>query len=209
MSIKTCDDDLDTLGDLFIAEDARPDHLNAVEPDALPAFARVLLVTDGTVTHMLRAHFREPVEVRVEAHDFVTASKDHKWLETPDGADVLVRDVVLVGEASGRLFARARSFIALDRLTPDMREDIVTMRRSIGNVLLAHFSENRRELLWHGTAAANPDFFPASGKTGHDTLERTYRVITGNRPLMVITETFAPLILEEALPDTMIWANGV
>lgn len=187
MSIKTCDDDLDTLGDLFIAEDARPEHLTPVEPDALPAFARVLLVTDGTVTHMLRAHFREPVEVRVEAHEFVGAGDarptNHEWLDTPDGADILIRDVVLVGETSGRLFARARSWIALDRLAPEMREDIIAMRRSIGNVLLAHFSENRRELLWHGL-------------TQEKTLERTYRVIAGGKPLMVITETFAPLILK-------------
>lgn len=200
MSIKTCDDDLDTLGDLFIAEEARPDHLAPVEPDALPAFARVLLVTDGTVTHMLRAHFREPVEVRVEAHEFVVTEDakptNHQWLETPDGGDILIRDVVLVGETSGRLFARARSWIALDRLTPEMREDIIAMRRSIGNVLLAHFSENRRELLWHGL-------------TQEKTLERTYRVIAGGKPLMVITETFAPLILEKMQSDTMKPPNGV
>lgn len=200
MSIKTCDDDLTTLGDLFIAEDARPGHLAPVEPDALPAFARVLLVTDGTVTHMLRAHFREPVEVRVEAHEFVGAGDarptNHEWLETPDDADILIRDVVLVGETTGRLFARARSWIALDRLTPQMREDIIAMRRSIGNVLLAHFSENRRELLWHGL-------------TQEKTLERTYRVIAGGKPLMVITETFAPLILEDASLDTMKPPNGV
>lgn len=200
MSIKTCDDDLTTLGDLFIAEDARPSHLAPIEPDTLPAFARVLLVTDGTVTHMLRAHFREPVEVRVEAHEFVGAGDarptNHEWLETPDDADILIRDVVLVGETSGRLFARARSWIALDRLTPQMREDIIAMRRSIGNVLLAHFSENRRELLWHGL-------------TQEKTLERTYRVIAGGRPLMVITETFAPLILEKVTSDTMKPPNGV
>lgn len=208
MSIKTCDDDLTTLGDLFIAEDARPDHLTPALPDALPAFARVLLVTDGTVTHMLRAHFREPVEVRVEGHEFVVAGNGgfatQKWLETPDGTDILIRDVVLVGETSGRLFARARSFIALDRLAPEMCEDIIAMRRSIGNVLLAHFSENRRELLWHGLRQDERE-----NEASEQTLERTYRVIAGGKPLMVITETFAPLILENEAPDTMKSPNSV
>lgn len=192
MSIKTCDDDLGALSDLFVAQDARPDHLSSIEPDTLPAFARVLLVTDGTVTHMLRAHFREPVEVRVEAHDFVTLEAGDRWLDAARGAEILIRDVVLVGEKSRRLFARARSRIALDRLSPDMREDIVAMRRSIGNVLLARFSENRRELMWYGLGGADPERM----ESGPRTLERTYRVIAGGTPLMIITETFAPLILD-------------
>lgn len=190
---RTCDDTLATLGDLFIAAEARPDHLSPIEPGALPPFARVLLITDGTVTHMLRAHFGEPIEVHVEAHDFTAPAEGNRWLGAPGGAQVLVRDVILTGATSGRLFARARSHIALDRLTPQMREDITAMRRSIGNVLLAHFSENRRELLWHGL-------------TRRGCLERTYRVIAGGRPLMVITETFEPLVLAE---DTMISTNGV
>ncbi len=185
MSQKTCDDDLHALSDLFVAEHERPSHLKAIEPDTLPAFARVLLVTDGTVTHMLRAHFREPVAVTVEAHNFTTLEDDLPWLGAAKGREILIRDVTLTGETSERLFARARSHIALDRLPPEMREDIVTMRRSIGNVLLANFSENRRELLWHGLNDGR--------------LERTYRVIAGGKPLMIITETFAPLIL-----DTMI-----
>jgi chorismate-pyruvate lyase len=184
MSTATRDDPLATLGDLFIAQSERPDHLTPVDPATLPAFARVLLITDGTVTHMLRAHFCEPVEVRVEAHDFTAPTEDDPWLGTPEGAQILVRDVTLSGASSGRLFARARSHIALDRLTPQMREDITTMRRSIGNVLLAHFSENRRELLWQGL-------------TPRGCLERTYRVIAGGKPLMVITETFEPLIQDE------------
>lgn len=182
MSTATRDDSLATLGDLFIAPEGRPNYLTPVEPGALAAFARVLLITDGTVTHMLRAHFGEPVEVSVEAHDFTAPAQGNPWLGTLPGGEVLVRDVTLSGASSGRLFARARSHIALDRMTPEMREDITTMRRSIGNVLLAHFSENRRELLWHGL-------------TGHGCLERTYRVIAGGEPLMVITETFEPLIL--------------
>lgn len=182
MDIKICDDDLHALDDLFVAEEDRPSHLEAIKPGTLPAFARVLLVTDGTVTHMLRAHFREPVEVRVEAHNFTTLEQDLVWLEASKGREILIRDVTLTGKASGRLFARARSHIALDRLSPEMREDIVTMRRSIGNVLLANFSENRRELLWRGL--------------NEGSLERTYRVIAGGKPLMIITETFAPLILD-------------
>ena len=47
--------------------------------------------TDGTVTHMLRAHFREPVEVRVEAHDFTTLDEDAlPWLEASKGREILV-----------------------------------------------------------------------------------------------------------------------
>ena len=183
MSTRTQDDPLGSLGDLFAASHDRPADLAEVRPDDLPAFARVLLITDGTVTHMLRAHYREPVDVFVETHEFIDLGEDNPWLEAKAGAPVLVRDVSIMGAETGRQFATARSWLMLDRMPEDMREDIVSMRRSIGNVLLARFSENRRELLWHGLRDGNR-------------LERAYRVIAGGKPIMIISECFAPLVLE-------------
>lgn len=187
------DEDLGSLGDLFVASGDRPPHLSSLAADELPAFARVLLVTDGTVTHMLRAHFREPIHVEVLDHTFEPLSAPLPWLEAAKGDEILIRKVALKGAGTNTIYCQATSWIALERLSPQMRDDITQMRRSIGHVLLANFSENRRELLWYGAAPKDP----LSDGTKAQPLERAYRVISQERPLMIISETFAPLISGE------------
>ena len=180
-------DDMDALANLFVAASDRPAHLNLIKIEDLCAFARVLLVTDGTVTHMLRAHFREPINVKVLSHDLQTLEAAEPWLQAKPGDKILLRKVALIGASTGRTYCFATSGIALERLSPDMRADIVSMQQSLGSVLLANFSENRRELLWYGETQ----------KTQGQTLERAYRVISGGVPIMMITETFAPSILNQ------------
>jgi len=162
------------------------------------SFARVLLVTDGTVTHMLRAHFREPINVKVLSHDFQSLEAPEPWLQAKAGDEILLRKVALIGARTGRTYCLAKSWIALERLSPDMRADIDSMQRSLGRVLLANFSENRRELLWFGrTQNGASQFEEGSTETQGQTLERTYRVISGGVPIMMITEAFAPSILKQ------------
>lgn len=182
MTATICNDDMDALADLFVANQDRPSHLDTVAVENLGAFARVLLVTDGTVTHMLRAHFREPINVEVRSHDFQNLEQPNPWLKAKSGDEILIRKVALIGATTGKTYCHATSWIALERLSSDMRDDIVKMRRSIGNVLLANFSENRRELLWYGETKEERS------------LERAYRVISGGLPLMIIAETFTPTI---------------
>jgi len=193
-----CNDDMDALASLFVATSERPAHLNPVKIEDLCAFARVLLVTDGTVTHMLRAHFREPINVEVLSHDLQPLEAAKPWLQTKPGDEILLRKVALIGARTGRTYCLATSWIALERISPDMRADIVNMQRSLGSVLLANFSENRRELLWFGRAQ-NGESQLEEGHTNiqGQILERAYRVISGGVPIMMISETFAPSILNQ------------
>lgn len=192
MSTTIRDEDLGSLKDLFRAMKDRPAHLDDMNPESLPAFARVLLVTDGTVTHMLRAHFREAIHVDVLSQELESLADPVPWLEADKGEDILVRKVALKGASTGTPYARATSWIALGRLSPQMKSDIVELRRSIGHVLLANFSENRREMLWFGGAATE-------GTAGQSrSLERAYRVIAGGKPLMIIAETFSPEITRQS-----------
>jgi len=193
-----CNDDMDALANLFVAASDRPAHLNSVKIEDLCAFARVLLVTDGTVTHMLRAHFREPINVKVLSHDLQSLEAPEPWLQAKPGDEILLRKVALIGARTGRTYCLAKSLIALERISPDMHADIVSMRLSLGSVLLANFSENRRELLWFGrTQNGESQFEENSTKTQGQTLERAYRVISGGVPIMTIAETFAPSILNQ------------
>jgi len=198
MTTTICNDDMDALANLFVATSDRPAHLSHIKIEDLCAFARVLLVTDGTVTHMLRAHFREPINVRVLSHDLQSLEAPEPWLKAKTGDEILLRKVALIGARTGRTYCLATSWIALERISPDMRADIVGMQQSLGSVLLANFSENRRELLWYGrTQNSERQFEGGSTKTQGQTLERAYRVISGGMPIMMISETFAPSILNQ------------
>jgi len=197
MTTTICNDDMGPLANLFVAASDRPAHLDLVKIEDLCAFARVLLVTDGTVTHMLRAHFREPVDVKVLSHDLQSLEAPEPWLQAKPGDEILLRKVALIGARTGRTYCFAKSWIALERLSPNMRADVVGMQRSLGSVLLANFSENRRELLWYGRAQnGQSQFEEGSTKTQDPTLERAYRVISGGAPIMMIAETFAPSIFK-------------
>jgi len=198
MNTKICNDDMDALANLFVAASDRPAHLNPVKIEDLCAFARVLLVTDGTVTHMLRAHFREPINVKVLSHDLQSLEAPKPWLQAKTGDEILLRKVALIGARTSRIYCLAKSWIALERLSPDMRADIDSMQRSLGSVLLDNFSENRRELLWYGrTQNGESQFEQGNTKAQDQTLERAYRVISGGVPIMTIAETFAPSILKQ------------
>jgi len=189
MTTTICNDDMDALARLFVAASDRPAHLSLIRIADLCTFARVLLVTDGTVTHMLRAHFHEPINVNVLSHDLQTLEAAEPWLQAKTGDESLLRKVALIGARTGRTYCFATSWIALERLSPDMRADVVSMQQSLGDVLLSNFSENRRELLWCGSTQ--------DGESQFQNLERAYRVISGGVPIMMIAETFTPVILNQ------------
>jgi len=198
MTTTICNDDMDALANLFVAASDRPAHLSHMKIEDLCAFARVLLVTDGTVTHMLRAHFREPINVEVLSHDLQPLEAAEPWLQAKPGDEILLRKVALIGARTGQTYCLATSRIALERISPDMRADIVSMQRSLGSVLLANFSENRRELLWFGRAQNGESQLEEGHiNTQGQPLERAYRVISGGVPIMMISETFAPSILNQ------------
>jgi len=67
----------------------------------LPAFLRVLLTTDGTVTKSLEAYFWEPVAVE-PVHQFSHClERDAPYIECEQGAEVVVRSVQLKGKRTG------------------------------------------------------------------------------------------------------------
>ena len=71
-----------------------------------------------------------------------------------------------------------------------MRERLDTEGEGLGRILLDQKAETRREVLWYGRERV--DDLPPGVRREYrgDFLSRTYRVIAGARPLMMITERF-------------------
>lgn len=175
---------------VFIAQDFRPATLRAVSLGNLSPFVRALLIIDGTVTKYIEAYTNEPVTVSCLKQSSHALGDDHQWLDAPRGARIIHRQSMLVGQSTGRLRAYAESLIAVERLSPGMQRSLDTEPGGLGKILFDSGIETRREGLWFGRELLTDMPTPVAALCDGDFLTRTYRVISGGAPLMMITERF-------------------
>ncbi|MDP9387917.1 MAG: chorismate pyruvate-lyase family protein [Actinomycetota bacterium] len=156
----------------------------------LTRFQRILLGTDGTVTHILEAYADESIEAVKLAQDLDTARSDGAVLEVPSDAAVLRRRVVLRGVESGRNLLYAEAVVVTDRVNLDFLNGLLQTDQPIGRLLAEHRSETFREILL-------VDREPAGSCAAHlgidstaEVIFRTYRIVARGKPIMVITEKF-------------------
>ncbi|MBK1702622.1 chorismate--pyruvate lyase family protein [Thiococcus pfennigii] len=160
--------------------------------DGLPPFLRALLVTDGTVTKILEAYFWEPVSVTTQRQEFVVAEQPVPWIRIEAGDRVLVREAALCGVDSGVLYATALSVIRIEHIPEGFRQRLIDRELGIGVLIRDSGLESYREVMEVDVAAADggdsgggPDALGAD-----DILSRTYRIIIGREPVILITEGF-------------------
>ena len=186
----------DPFVDLVIAQGERPDHVAEVNLRALSPFQRALLVIDGTVTKFIEAYTMEPVHVERLHQETRPLEQDNRWLEVPAHTAVAFREVLLRGAYSETLYAYATSLLVPSRLPGGFASALETEPSGLGRVLLDSGAESRREVLWFGRERLSTSRLSlrSTGIAG-DYLTRTYRVISGGEPMMLINEKF-PLGLE-------------
>jgi chorismate-pyruvate lyase len=186
----------DPLEELFTAQFAAPAELRPVNLRAITPYHRALMSIDGTVTKFIEAFRMEPVNVSVVSQEYRILAEDHEWLDAPQGAPVIAREVVLRGALSNRFYAFAPSLLVVDRLPDGVREQLDVHPQGIGRIIAEANLETRREILWYGREQLDP---PPPG-TRHDMyLSRTYRIVAEGRPLMLINEKFPTG--DDALPS--------
>jgi chorismate-pyruvate lyase len=165
-------------------------QFDGFDASSLDLLQRILLVTDGTLTDALEAAFLEPIGLRKIALNILAAPAPVDELDLLAGAPLLERKILLYGETSGRPYVYAESLLALDRLPPRFREELMHSDTPMGRLWSEHKMETWKELL---TVARHPmnKLAPYLGTTaGADCLVRRYRLISGGRPLMIIEEHF-------------------
>ncbi|WP_020507085.1 chorismate--pyruvate lyase family protein [Lamprocystis purpurea] len=171
--------------DGYVAEgQIRDDRGESIPLAALPPFLRALLVTDGTVTKILEAYFWEPVAVDTLEQRFETAQAAVPWIGLTPGSRCLVRDARLRGVHSGRAFAEALSLIRTELIPEDFRRRLIDREIGIGALIRDSGLESYREVLDVGVDR------DAEGDVG-ESVFRTYRIIIGGHPVILITERFA------------------
>lgn len=187
----------DPLGDLFIAQFARPRDLMAVNLRALTPLQRALLVIDGTVTKFLEAFTLQPIDVVVISQATRRLTERHEWLEADEGTSVIAREVTLRGRYDRLLHAYAVSLLVMDRLPKSVQSSLLTHPGGLGRILLDSKLESRREVLWYGRQVATGS--PVAEIDHRESLSRTYRIVSGGSPLMIINEQFP--IPDDLLPS--------
>ena len=167
---------------------------------SLTRFQRMLLGTDGTVTHILEAYADEPVEVVKLLQAFDVAGEADAELELSTDDKLLRRRVLLRGTKTGRTLLYAEATVAVARVGPEILDGLVGTDRPIGALLAAHRTETFREIL-------RVQREPAGGLGVHfgvepsaDLIARTYRIIRAQQPLILISEKF-PLTYFRDVPS--------
>lgn len=148
---------------------------------SLPAFLRVLLTTDGTVTKSLEAFFWEPVAVENRGQEYCTLQEPLPLLQRPKGAQLLRRRVALRGVESGRLLVWAESWINTQLLTAALRADLELGQVGIGELLRDCGLETYRQIVECG--------YESESEAG-ECVWRRYVIVQAGQPFIQIQEYF-------------------
>lgn len=155
---------------------------------ALPAFLRVLLTTDGTVTKSLEAFFWEPVAVRNRGQEYHILTEAVPLLRRPVGSRLLRRRVDLVGVESGRLLVWADSWINTELLSPALRTELEAGQVGIGELLRECGLETYRQIVDCG---CEPE------AEGGECVWRRYIIVQAGQPFIQIQEFFPLMVYRE------------
>lgn len=180
------EDGFDPVADLLVGGEQRPAGLEAVNLRAIGPMQRALLVIDGTVTKFLEAVTMEPMQVHIVEQSELELDAPHRELKAPAGSRVIVRTVEIKGARTERHYSHASSLLVVDRLPAEVRERLADHPQGVGRILDEAGLETRREVLWYGRERLKEGSVVVTGSR----ICRTYRIISGGLPLMLINESF-------------------
>ncbi len=146
--------------------------------ESLPAFLRVLLTTDGTVTNSLEAFFWEPVAVELIRQQEQVLVQAAPNVGLGEGDSALVRRVQLRGLNTSTVYVEAESIVRFDLLPEGFQSDLKAQKLGIGELLRDCGLETYREILEVGFDDKAQEVW------------RTYRIVMEHRPFIQITEHF-------------------
>ena len=149
----------------------------------------MLLGMDGTVTHILEAYADQPIDVVKLLQEIDTWKPGDARLLLSEGK-VLRRHVLLRARRSRQTLLYAEAVVALERADPTLLQALLETDKPIGVILAENRTETFREILELGREPAGScgDHFgigPAA-----ELIFRTYRILAGQQPVILITEKF-------------------
>ena len=167
----------------------------------LSPLERVLLTTDGTVTHVLDAYWGERIRLVKLDQSQDTAEVAIAVME-PDGPETVMRRTILLqGSETKENYVYAESLILSDRLDPGLADALLSTDEPIGRLLVEARLETFREVVDCGREPAGDRGCHFGIEPSSPLISRTYRVIAARRPTMLITEKFPATEWLDEVPD--------
>ena len=151
---------------------------------------RLLLITDGKITDIIQAYSNETVEAVKLNQKLVKYNSAFKALKLEEEREVIERSIVLQGTKTKTNYLYADSYLVLERLDREIRNQLIFSRQPIGKLLREHKIETYREVIDCGieTAGSLAQYFGVA--TDAEIIYRTYLVLINSLPVMQITEKF-------------------
>jgi len=156
----------------------------------LSPLQRILLITDGTLTEILEAHFLEPIELVKLSQKVFRSDTDLPAPFVAPGEAVLERKINLRGSRSRRLYVYAESLLLVDRLDRQFRAELMESEIPLGRLWHKFQLETYKDLVSVAYRASGELGTRLDCSANSCILARTYDVISSRRPLMRISEYF-------------------
>ena len=161
-----------------------------IDPAKLSVFQRIILTTDGTLTEILEAYLSEKIRLVKLSEIIEPISGDNLLLDIASGQEVMQRKILLQGKISRNNWVYAESILVPDRLDEKLKNGLLVSQEPMGRLWLEHRLETFKEIVDSAREPAEDlaDYFKI--KRSDKLLSRTYRVFSGRRPIILITEKF-------------------
>ena len=151
---------------------------------------RLLLITDGKITDIVRAYSGETVEAVKLNQKLVKYNSSFDALELSEEREVIERSIILQGTKTKTNYLYANSYLVLERLDRKIRNQLIFSRQPIDKLLQENKVETYRQIIDCGieTAGNLAKYFGV--ETDAEIIYRTYLVLIDGLPVMQIAEKF-------------------
>ncbi|RMH17209.1 MAG: DUF98 domain-containing protein [Gammaproteobacteria bacterium] len=161
-------------------------------PAGISSIKRILLLTDGTVTDILRAHLQEPIDVIRLKQAPSRSPEVNQALGITSGTPVVFRHSLIQGKQSSTPLIMASSILVPERLPEDLKQKIAQPEMAIGWAIQSARVETYREILDIGELdeSVTVEDYDGDPLTLHFSLQRRYRIMIEGQPCIHIQERF-------------------
>jgi chorismate-pyruvate lyase len=165
-------------------------HLHGIDAAKLTPLQRILLITDGTLTEILEAHFLERIELVKISECLLKGSELSTDIAIDADERVLERKINLRGQQSGTLYVYAESLVLVDRLDSSFQAELLETNIPLGRLWRAHRLETFKELVSIECRPAGELGKHLACAESATVLGRVYDVFSAGRLVMRIAENF-------------------
>lgn len=171
----------------------------------LSLLQRILLMTDGTVTDILKLYAGEAISVR-RLEQTITRDNTQPLLSVSPETALLKRRVILCGDKTNYLYAE--SFLVFDMLTETMRYKLLETDCPMGRVWKEERLETYREVVEHRIAPCPRVSMHFDVPLHIPILSRTYLVFVRNKSFGVVTESFPSTYFIKSVSERTLEGKG-